>query len=131
LTFSISDPVTFEFTPSFFTLRLDDEPFRLRDSKLCPTLGRALPILQTCGSLSGDPEVDDFRHVNERRYPDMPGGSGLTPLIKVNYADTVTLDHSGTDEAPVLACGLPGIGREVARYGFRRFSESEMMEKFH
>jgi len=56
--------VTVEFTPGFYTLRLGKKSLSLRYSKLRPTLGCTLSILQTCGSLSDDPQVDDFRHVN-------------------------------------------------------------------
>jgi hypothetical protein len=59
--------VIVDVLPGFLTLRLDEEPFRLGDAELRPTLSRPLPILQTCGPLTGSPKVDDFRHVNERR----------------------------------------------------------------
>jgi hypothetical protein len=59
--------MTFDVLPGFLTLRLGEKSFSLRDAILRPTLGRTLPIQQTCSPLSGSPEVDDFRHVNERR----------------------------------------------------------------
>jgi hypothetical protein len=59
--------VTVDVLPGFLTLRLDEKSLSLRDAILRPTLGRTLPIQQTCSPLAGSPEVDDFRHVELQR----------------------------------------------------------------
>jgi hypothetical protein len=85
--------VTVYLAPGFFTPCLDEKPLRLWHSELCPSLHRTLLLLQTYGPLAGCPEVDDFRHMNYRRYPDASKWIGTDPLIWLNYADTVALDH--------------------------------------
>src|SRR5262249_3433925 len=102
-TFSISHPVIVQFTLGLFAPRLDEKTFSLGQSVLRPTHGRTLLILQSFGSLSGDPKVDYFRHVNERRYLDVCLQVANDPLFGVNYADTVTLDHR---QIPPL-CHIP------------------------
>jgi len=62
--------VTVDLTLGFLTLRFDEKPFPFGPAELRPAFRRPLPILQTCGALPGNPKVDDFRHVNERRYQD-------------------------------------------------------------
>jgi hypothetical protein len=47
----------------FHTPRFDEKTLSLGDAELNATLGSALLILQPCRSLSGDPKVDDFRHL--------------------------------------------------------------------
>jgi len=85
--------VTVNVTPGFLTLRLDEKPLHLRPSELCPAFRRPLLLLQTCGAFPSQPKVDDFRHVNERWYLDACVWIGTDPLIELNYADTVALDH--------------------------------------
>jgi len=84
--------VAVDLTPGLFTLRFDEKPLRLGPSELCPAFRRPLLLLQSCGALPGQPKVDNFRHVNERRYLDCVW-VGTDPLIELNYADTVALDH--------------------------------------
>ena len=77
----------------FIAPRLDEQTFSLGHPVLSPTFPRMLLSLQTCNSLTDGPEVDDFRHMNKRRYPDAcVVGTDLT-LITVKYAHTVALDH--------------------------------------
>jgi hypothetical protein len=85
--------VTVDVTPGFLTLRLDEQPFRLGPTEFRPAFCRPLLLLQTCGAFPSQPKVDDFRHVNERRYQDACVWVGTDPLIVLNYADTVALDH--------------------------------------
>jgi hypothetical protein len=85
--------VAVDLTPGFLTPRFDEKSLRLGHPELRPTLGRPLLLLQSCGPLPGCPEVDDFRHMNGRRYLDACVWIGTDPLIRVNYADTVALDH--------------------------------------
>jgi hypothetical protein len=59
--------VTVDLTPGFLTPCFDEKPLRLGRSELDPTLRRTLLLLQSHGALSGRPEVDDFRHVNDWR----------------------------------------------------------------
>ena len=47
----------------FHTPRLDEKTFSLWDAELNSTFGSTLLILQPCRSLSGEPKVDDFRHL--------------------------------------------------------------------
>jgi hypothetical protein len=85
--------VAVDLTPGFFTLRFDEKPFRLGPSEFGPSFRRPLLLLQTCGALPSQPKVDNFRHANERRYLDACVWVGTDPLIELNYADTVALDH--------------------------------------
>lgn len=85
--------MTVDLTPGFLTPRLDEKPLRLGRSELGPTLHRTLLLLQSHGTLSGRPQVDDFRHLNDRWYLDASKWIGTDPLISFNYADTVALDH--------------------------------------
>ena len=96
-----------DLTPGFLPPRLDEKLLSLRPSELCPALDRTLLILQSCGSLPGGPKVDYFRHLNDRWYPDACSWVGTDPLIKVNYADTVTLDHVEWPRAPVSPSKFP------------------------
>jgi hypothetical protein len=98
--------VIVDLAPGFLPPRFDEKPLSLRPSELRSVLGRTLLILQSCGSLPGSPKVDYFRHMNDRWYPDACAWVGTDPLIKFNYADTVTLDHYRM--AP-----LPGITQQV------------------
>jgi hypothetical protein len=106
-TFSISDPVIVDRTPGFLPPRFDEKLLSLRPSELRSALGRTLLILQSCGSLSGGPKVDYFRHLNDQWYPDACAWVGTDPLIKVNYADTVTLDHVEWPRAPASPSKFP------------------------
>ena len=85
--------MTVDLTPGFLTLRFDEKPLRLGPSELGPAFRRPLLLLQSGGALAGQPKVDNFRHVNERRYLDACVWVGTDPLIELNYADTVALDH--------------------------------------
>ena len=85
--------MTVDHTPGFLTLRFDEKPLRLGPSELCPTFRRPLLLPQTCGAFPSQPKVDNFRHLNERRYLDACVWVGTDPLIELNYADTVALDH--------------------------------------
>jgi len=96
--------VTVDLTPGFLTPRLDEKPLSLGTSELGPAFCRPLLLLQSCGTLPGSPQVDHFRHLNERRYLDACVWVGTDPLIDFNYADTVALDHF---QLPPL----PGINR--------------------
>jgi hypothetical protein len=57
-----------QFTLGFLTPRLDQKTLSLGQSVQCPMFSCLLLVLQPCSPLSDDPEVDDFRHVNELRY---------------------------------------------------------------
>jgi hypothetical protein len=70
LTFSISDPVTVEVPLGFFGPRFHLCTFNLGRTELGPPFGRALLVVPSRNPLPNSPEVDDFRHVNVRRYPD-------------------------------------------------------------
>jgi hypothetical protein len=59
--------MTIDVLPGFLTLRLGETSISLRDAILRPPFGRTLPIQQTCSPFAGSPEVDDFRHLNERQ----------------------------------------------------------------
>jgi hypothetical protein len=59
--------MTVNVLPGFLALRLGEKSVSLWDAILRPTLGRTLPIQQTCSPLAGSPQVDDFRHLNERQ----------------------------------------------------------------
>jgi hypothetical protein len=96
--------VTVDPTPGFLTPRLDEKPLSLGPTELRPAFYRPLLLLQSCGTLPSSPEVDNFRHLNERRYLDACVWVGTDPLIELNYADTVTLDH-------YCLAPLPGIDR--------------------
>jgi len=85
--------VTVDLTLGFLTQRPGEKPLSLGPTELRPALCCPLLLLQSCGTLPGSPEIDDFRHVNERRYLDACVWVGTDPLIELNYADTVTLDH--------------------------------------
>jgi hypothetical protein len=85
--------VTVDLAPGFLTPRFMEKSLRLGHTELRPSFGRPLLLLQSCGPLSGCPKVDHFRHVNGRRYLDACLWIGTDPLIRVNYADTVALDH--------------------------------------
>jgi hypothetical protein len=85
--------VTVDLALGFLTPRPDEKPLSLGPAKLRPAFCRPLLLLQSRGTLPGSPEVDDFRHVNEIRYLDACVRVGTDPLIELNYADTVTLDH--------------------------------------
>ena len=43
----------------------DEKPLSLGPTEVRPAFCRPLLLLQSCGTLPGSPEVDDFRHVNE------------------------------------------------------------------
>jgi hypothetical protein len=58
--------VTVDVLPGFFALRLGEMSVSLWDAILRPPFGRTLPIQQTRSPLAGSPQVDDFRHLNER-----------------------------------------------------------------
>jgi hypothetical protein len=107
--------VTVDLTPGFLTLRLDDKPLSLGPTELRPAFYRPLLLLQSCGTLPGSPEVDNFRHLNERRYLDAFVWVGTDPLIELNYADTVTLDHYWLSPTP-------GLGRSSSRVTSRQSS---------
>jgi hypothetical protein len=92
--------VTVDLTPGFLTLRLDEEPLSLGPTKLRPAFRRPLLLLQTCGAFPGKPKVDDFRHANEKRCLDVCVWVGTDPLIELNYADTVALDHQSLPPTP-------------------------------
>jgi hypothetical protein len=96
--------VTFDLAPGLVGPGFDEKPFSLRHPKRRPTLGCTLLFLLTRGTLTGDPKVNNFRHLNDRRCPDASVWVGTDPLIKANYADTVALDHS---EVPPLAVVRP------------------------
>lgn len=79
--------------PSGFVIpALDEATFSLGHSVTSPALGRVLPILQSRDTFTDGPQVDHLRHVNFDGTQ-MYGRIGTTPLIKLNYADTVALDH--------------------------------------
>jgi len=59
--------VTVNVTPGFLTPCFAEKSLRLGRSELDPTLRRTLLLLQSRDALSGRPEVDDFRHVNDWR----------------------------------------------------------------
>jgi hypothetical protein len=99
--------VVVDLAPGLLPPRFDEQLLSLGTSELCPALGRTLLILQSCGSLPGGPEVDYFRHLNDRWYPDACVWVGTDPLIKVNYADTVTMDHVEWQRAPVSPSKFP------------------------
>jgi hypothetical protein len=82
-----------EIPLGFIAPRLDEQTFSLGHPVLRPTLRRMLLSLQSSGSLTGGPKVDDFRHMNRRWYPDACVVGTYPQLITVNYADTVALDH--------------------------------------
>ncbi len=96
--------MTIDVTPGFLTLRFDEKPLRLGPSKLGPAFRRPLLLLQTCGAFPGQPKVSDFRHVNERWYLDACAWVGTDPLIELNYADTVALDHYSLPPLPGINC---------------------------
>ena len=79
----------------FIAPRLDEQTFSLGHPEVRPAFGGTLLSLQTCSSFPGGPQVDDFRHMNKRRYLDACVGRDCYTLITVKYADTVALDHSG------------------------------------
>jgi len=54
--------VTLEVLPSFFAACFHEPALSHWRAKECPTLGRVLLVLQSDGSLSNRPQVDDFRH---------------------------------------------------------------------
>jgi hypothetical protein len=99
--------VIVDLAPGFLPPRFDEKPLCLRPSEFRPVLGCTLLILQSCGSLPGGPKVDYFRHLNDRWYPDACAWVGTDPLIKVNYADTVTLDHVEWPRSPVSPSKFP------------------------
>ncbi len=86
--------MTVDLTPGFLTPRFDDKSLSLGPTELRPAFCRPLLLLQSCGTLPGSPKVNNFRHVNERRFLDACAWVGNDPLIELNYADTVALDHS-------------------------------------
>jgi hypothetical protein len=79
--------------PILFGSGFGESTLSLGHPELHPTFRRTLLILQSHGALTGGPEVDHFRHVNGRWYPDACEWVGTDPLIGLNYADTVTVDH--------------------------------------
>ena len=85
--------MTFDVPLGFFTPRLGEKAVSLRHPKLRPTLGRPLLVLQSYGTLPGEPQVGNFRHVNGQRYQDALRVDRTDPPIGLNYADTVTMDH--------------------------------------
>jgi len=85
--------VTVDLTKGFLTPCLDEKPLNLGPTELRPAFRRPLLLLQTCGALPSQPKVDNFRHANEGRCLDACVWVGTDPLIELNYADTVTLDH--------------------------------------
>jgi hypothetical protein len=93
--------VTFDVPLGLFAPRLGEKALNLGYPELRPTLGRALLILQSYGPFAGDPQVDNFRHLNGQRYPDACWGIGTDPPIRVNYADTVTVDHWPSPSAAI------------------------------
>jgi hypothetical protein len=96
--------VTVDLTPGFLTPRLDEKLLSLGPTELCPAFCRPLLLLQSCSTLPSSPEVDQFRHVNERRYLDACVWVGTDPLIELNYADTVALDHDWLPPLPGINC---------------------------
>jgi len=94
--------VTFDPAPGLVGPGFNEKPFGLRHPKLRPTFGCTLLFLQAGGALTGGPKVNNFRHVNDRRCPDASVWVGTDPLIEVNYADTVALDHSGLPPLAVV-----------------------------
>jgi hypothetical protein len=96
--------VTVDLTPGFLTPRFDEQAFSLGPSELRPAFCRPLLLLQSSGTLPGNPEVDNFRHANERRYLDACVRVGTDPLIELNYADTVALDHDFLPPLPGINC---------------------------
>jgi hypothetical protein len=85
--------VTVDLTPGFLTPRLDEKSLTLGPTELRPTLCRPLLLLQSCGTLSGSPQVDNFRHFERKTVTGAFVWVGTDPLIELNYADTVALDH--------------------------------------
>jgi hypothetical protein len=69
-TCSIFDPVNVEVPLGFIAPRLDEQTLSLGGPVASPTLRRMLLSLLACNSFTDGPQVDDFRHMNKRRYPD-------------------------------------------------------------
>ncbi len=103
--------MTVDLTPGFLTLRFDEKPLGLGPTELRPAFRRPLLVLQTSGALPGSPKVENFRHVNERRYLDACVWVGTDPLIEFNYADTVTMDHYGLAPLPGITCSSAFVTR--------------------
>jgi hypothetical protein len=85
--------VNVEVPLGFIAPRLDEQTLSLGHPVMSPTFRCMLLSLQACNSFTGGPKVDDFRHVNKRRYPDTTWVGTDSSLITVKYADTVALDH--------------------------------------
>jgi len=109
--------VTFDRAPGLVAPCFDEKPLSLRHPKLRSTFGRALLALQPCGTLTGGPKIDNFRHVDDRWCPDASAWIGTDPLIEINYADTVALDHlentrlRSSDPSRMAGSGLFRAGR--------------------
>jgi hypothetical protein len=86
--------VTLEVLSSFFGACFHEPALGNRRAKESPTLGRALFVLQSDGSLSDGPQVDDFRHAGLAGRGGREFAGRLRPFfITVNYAYTVALDQ--------------------------------------
>ncbi|HUI94877.1 MAG TPA: hypothetical protein VLX44_03925 [Xanthobacteraceae bacterium] len=88
-----------EIPAGFLIPRFSEETVSLGRAVKSPALGRTLPIPQARGTFTDTPQVDHLPHVNVDGIQ-MYGWIGTTPLIKVNYADTVTLDHGRVAGTP-------------------------------
>jgi len=71
--------VNVEVPRGFIAPRLDEQTFSLGHPEVRPAFGCTLLSLQTCSSFPGGPQVDDFRHMNKRRYPDAYVGQTDVP----------------------------------------------------
>jgi len=109
--------VAIDLAPILFGSSFGESTLSLGHAELHPTFRRTLLILQSRGALTGGPKIDYFRHVNGRWYPDARVWVGTDPLIGLNYADTVTVDH--WQIPPVALYGLHSTPRPAEFGSFK------------